>query len=297
MRVAGVTPKKEKEILSREKTELFDKQAWYLGEKEKTPENLEVINGVLENLSQFIKKYGGIMPPITSDHVHILDYNSMGPQQKECLGEYEGRYIPAKQSVIAVINKEQVDNNLTLARVIGHELIHFAGFQSITANLKKRSLSFRVGGVNTLVGKGDEKEYYFTYLNEAITEELTEKFEKKYFSLIPGLSEDTKIRNREKEKIKGGDNRTAADTTKSKLEGNEYLKGRKKLKEIIKEIQLKNPRQFDSEEDVFNVFAEAYFTGKRLMLAKLIEKTYGEGSFRKLGEETKARVSPSKFKN
>ena len=56
---------------------------------------------------------------------------------------------------------------------------------------------------------------------------------------------------------------------------------------IIKEIYMGNRENFESEDDIFNLFAKAVMSGELLPVARLIEKTYGKGSFRKLGQETK----------
>ena len=79
-----------------------------------------------------------------------------------------------------------------------------------------------------------------------------------------------------------------------------YAKERENLWKTIGGIYKDNPGQFKSEEEIFRIFAEAYFTGsisKIIKLSKLIEKMWGKGSFRKLGEKTKGKkYSPSENK-
>jgi hypothetical protein len=65
------------------------------------------------------------------------------------------------------------------------------------------------------------------------------------------------------------------------------LKEVEQFNDIINKIQQKFPEQFSTQEQVFDVFASAYFSGRLLPVARLIEKTFGSGSFRKIGEETK----------
>jgi len=107
---------------------------------------------------------------------------------------------------------------------------------------------------------------YFEGLNEAIIEELTIRFGQGNFELIPELQRELIDKN---------------------TYG--YSEERKKLKEIIEKIYETNKdlEHFNSSEDVFYIFAKAVMSGKTLKIARLIEKTYGKGSFRKLGEETK----------
>ena len=49
------------------------------------------------------------------------------------------------------------------------------------------------------------------------------------------------------------------------------------------EIQKQFPDQYQSADDVFKVFLNAHFTGKLLPIGRLVEKTFGEGAFRALG--------------
>lgn len=66
-----------------------------------------------------------------------------------------------------------------------------------------------------------------------------------------------------------------------------YRKERDFLDKTVKEIYEKNKDEFESEEEIFNLFARATMSGRLLPLARVIEKTYGKGAFRKLGKKTK----------
>lgn len=55
---------------------------------------------------------------------------------------------------------------------------------------------------------------------------------------------------------------------------------------LIDDLYNKNAGSFASREEVFNLFARAVMTGRLLSVARLLEKTYGKGSFRELGEKT-----------
>jgi hypothetical protein len=72
-----------------------------------------------------------------------------------------------------------------------------------------------------------------------------------------------------------------------------YLQQRNVLNYVCAEIQKQFPEQFKSPDDVYKVFLNAHFTGKLLPIARLVEKTFGEGSFRLLGNmgtDTKSGV-------
>ena len=57
----------------------------------------------------------------------------------------------------------------------------------------------------------------------------------------------------------------------------------KRFNLLLEEICKKNP-EFSSTDQVFDIFAKAVMTGKLLKVARLIEKTFGMGSFREIGE-------------
>ena len=60
---------------------------------------------------------------------------------------------------------------------------------------------------------------------------------------------------------------------------------------LIGEIYVKNSESFSSEEDVFKMFAEAVMTGRLLKVARIIEKTFGKGSFRQFGIDTSVTMT------
>lgn len=60
---------------------------------------------------------------------------------------------------------------------------------------------------------------------------------------------------------------------------------------ICREIQQKFPEQYKNADEVFEEFLKAHFTGRLLPIARLIEKTFGKGSFRMLGNMGESRES------
>lgn len=71
------------------------------------------------------------------------------------------------------------------------------------------------------------------------------------------------------------------------LAGFVYPKERLQFDELIDKIYEKNreDEDFKDREEVFNLFARATMSGRLLTLVRLIEKTFGKGAFRKLGEK------------
>jgi len=65
----------------------------------------------------------------------------------------------------------------------------------------------------------------------------------------------------------------------------ERLRERQKLDELLYRLLQQMPEKFQSKEELFSEFAKANFTGNYLPLARLIEKSMGKGSFRRLAKE------------
>jgi hypothetical protein len=62
-----------------------------------------------------------------------------------------------------------------------------------------------------------------------------------------------------------------------------YPQQRSVLRYVCDEIQKEFSDEYQNSEEVYKVFLRAHFTGQLLPLARLVEKTFGEGSFRLLG--------------
>lgn len=70
-----------------------------------------------------------------------------------------------------------------------------------------------------------------------------------------------------------------------------YLRQRDVLNYVCAEIQKQFPDEYQSADDVYKTFLNAHFTGRLLPLARIVEKTFGEGSFRLLGNMDTDRQS------
>jgi len=63
----------------------------------------------------------------------------------------------------------------------------------------------------------------------------------------------------------------------------EYSQQRAVLAYLCSEIQKEFSEQYKNPDDVYKLFLKAHFTGRLPEIAKLVEKTFGKGSFRMLG--------------
>lgn len=299
LKYVGFNPEQEESISEHFKEKFKNQEgediAFRKYEREKTEDEKRMIADILEKMPEFIEKYGGKPLNITLDHIHILDKAKMDEETKRKMEEAEtGVAYLATHELLFIFD---TGNNLKNALHIVHELIHFNSFQSVELKkvekpeFKLRRMGFEIHTKNVNV--------FFKDINEAVTVELEKRFDNQHFESIDAISNDAETRNRIKWYAKGKGDDIALAITKQ-LESGEwqtiienytYPKERKKLNKIIEEIYEANKEEegFNSPEDVFDIFAQAVMTGRLLKIADLCERTYGKGSFRALGEETKKK--------
>lgn len=71
----------------------------------------------------------------------------------------------------------------------------------------------------------------------------------------------------------------------------EFRRKREFLK-LVDDIYNKNKDKFNSPKDVLLLFVKAAFTGRITEIGKLVESSFGKGSFRELGEKTFLEFKP-----
>jgi len=278
-RIVGLSEEGEREM-HKNFEEIFENKKFDEAERVKTPEEEEMIKDILEKMPEFIKKYGGKpIDSITPNHIHFLDKNKMAGQESDDvnLSGASGAYNPVAQFLYIIDGGNTIRN----ANTVCHELFHLNSFQSVWFRDYAGEEAFQIRRIGFEVhSKNDGDTVYFHELNEAITEELAIRFDQKYFEGIGSLSKEALMRKRFIEN---------AGFVKELLQNaqSSYHAERSKLNKIVKDIFEKNSDKFESQEEVFDEFARAYFTGRMLPIARLVEKTYGKGSFRKIAEETK----------
>lgn len=281
-RIVGLPEEREREVYQNFE-EIFENKKFDEAEREKTPEEEEMIKDILGKMLEFVKKYGGKpIDSISPDHIHFMDKNKIAGQESGDvnLSGASGAYNPVAQFLYIVDSGISIRN----ANTVCHELLHLNSFQSVWFKDYAGEEAFQIRRIGFEVhGKNDGDTIYFHELNEAITEELAMRFDQMYFEGFGSLSKEARMRKCFIEN---------AGFVKELLQNaqSSYHAERAKLNKIVKDIFEKNSDKFESQEEVFDEFARAYFTGKLLPIARLIEKTYGKGSFRKVGEETKKEL-------
>ena len=234
-------------------------------ELEKTQEDIELINFAQNAVDDYLEKYNRVKKVmIPLENVHVLKEESI----KEMT---YGRIVGGMHSTIdgnVLIEKPSDKVNFSLK--IFHELMHAKSFTAIQVThggIKKESriIPYRVG---FSVTSRDGNKIYFEDVNEAIVGILTERFFKEYI-------EKNYLFKDELQKMKEKNTPIKLSRQREIQKGLEYIK---ELHELNKDVY--------SLEDVANIFIEAGVNGNLLKVARLIEDTFGKGSFRALGEVT-----------
>jgi hypothetical protein len=291
-------------------------------ELEKTEEEKEAIAFVLNYIDDIAEKYGGSRLNYNVDKIHVL---KKGAVYESTQGRLRDAYVNSLNGEIAI---DRPTSNIKFMMALAHELLHVAGFHTAQITHDDNEIAPYRSGLS-VVGRGKDEEYstlYFNHLEEAVIEEVNQKFFKEVIVQVPEFQ--TKLEKLAEFKawarnifLNAGAKKEMVNfyltslydldensmlhimnVLDKKKETDEYkmhfilgfikdeqgprLKERVKLAEIIEKIHTTSEGKYTREE-IFQKFAEAHFSGKLLPLARMIEEVLGEGEFRKIAEETK----------
>jgi len=281
---------KEKNQLHADAEDVFNEQFFEEWEREITPEEREIIEGILSKLPEFVERYGGKPLPITEDHVHIVDEEKATEEIKKQFNDAGGKYSFVDQAVIIRMEPDlpHGKNKLNFAQKVLHEFLHFSSFQSYQKDNKYGAKERRCGFSVRMRGG---TEFYFDNIEEALIQEATIMFDEEYFLGIPALFEELQKREAVREKIKA-EGVLPADMVAMAGQNGEpiayaYFAEIYKLRELIHNIYLANKDTVSSEKGVKDEFLRAVFSGRLLKVVKMVEKWGGKGAFRRLGAITK----------
>lgn len=292
------------EVLDRFKLK-FEGQDVTKHSREKTPEELEFIGELKDGMQTFIAYFGGTSLEIKPENIQIIDYDKLNKEQRKSITAYSfaAYYSPMDQEIGILLS----DNTprLIFARVLVHEMMHFNAFQSAIiredSSGPDKLLKPKRAGLNAYPYKEDSYSL-FRDLDEAVTEELVKRFDKRFFETLSYTRDDAQKRNRFIEELKADETKDQDKiddiafykseqledgSFKTTTESYQHKRERDKLWSVIDEIYLKSSGEFKDKEEIFNVFARASMSGDLKPLTLLIERTLGPGSFKGLGEETR----------
>lgn len=225
-------------------------------ELDKTARDVEVINFVDNSVSFYLSEYGrekNIIIPL--DKIHLL---IEGGVEKYT----EGRQREAAaSSVIGVLIIDRPISDAEFAIKIFHELTHLKSYKALQVATEDRKLRPYRNGFS--VTTRDGKTRYFEDFEEAIVSILTERFYEEKIITNP-IFQDEISKQKKAPQI-------------SRQEEVE------RLNEMVDELWEGNKEKFNTRNEILELFINAQVNGRLLPVARLVENTFGKGSFRQLG--------------
>jgi hypothetical protein len=228
------------------------------GERQRTPEEKHFINTLITIVDSYLRRHDITPKLIVEERIKFFEPLPISIEQTEELGGSTNTSQNIK------IYAQQNDFS-SIAHTGLHEIIHAQSFISLETEVFEIEEDFFAGGATTRrfgleILDSSTGTSAYKYLNEAMTEELALHIAEQEFPL-----------------------RTV--TAPIILDKNSaYSTERQKLNELTRVLYERNKELFSSEESVMSLLADAIFTGKILEFARILEKTFGKGSFRELGE-------------
>jgi hypothetical protein len=228
-------------------------------EREKSERDIKILAMVNQSIDEYLSQYEKeriIEPPLSK--IHIFE---KGGVEKFTKGiAYGGAHAPLYGSVFL----EREKSDVAFALTAFHELFHLKVYNALqltkpTGEEKIRPETYRSGFIVT---SRDGNKKYFEDIEEALTEIMTERFYREKV-LTSDLFKDE---NSHKPEVK---------FTREKE--------RKKFNELVDDLWDKNKDEFPDREDIVSLFLDGQVNGRILQVGKLIEKTFGPGSLRRLG--------------
>lgn len=190
---------------------------------------------------------------------------------------------------------KETDSRLHFAAIAFHEYMHLKSFGKLRVTEDGRLTDARVGlGV---FNHREEKEY-FALIDEAITEELTKSFIQSYkdhelFAEETRITDELRRRYGSQDDARkyfnedlyyAKDNGVNEDGTADlHLEAFTYTRERGAVNQLISKIVERNQLENYSTEDLQRLFISGYITGNILPLGRIIDSTFGVGTFRAIG--------------
>ncbi len=259
-------------------------------EVEKTSEMLEEIAVANAATAAVLEKYGINAEPIDARNIHVVRAESW-PEHLSGTGAF---FRFSHQCIILPDGSPKLKRFHSFV----HEMFHFKSYLSAQVLPDNRMTEYRVGFE---VCTRDGEQIQFTPINEAVTENLT--YEAMHLQMTYDAFFEEVARVREVMEQHAGTKKDTgeelfseqtfhAEVGEQQADGTTpiftseftYQVAREGLDKLIHKLYEANKASFKDPEEVGRFFIEGAFTGNILKIGKLIDRTFGTGTFRKLGE-------------
>lgn len=310
-KVVGRVEKSDEElIMSEMKSKLYDghllnlsdqkREEFLKNEIPKTSEEIEFVRMANEETNRIMERLGVAPYDIPEKNVHILKNDFYGEFVKDN-PHFLATVEPNLQAILCQ-EEEMQAGRLRAAIMIFHEFIHMKSYLAYDTKVeideekkirKIRTHKYREGvSVGSPIKKNDEgnTHHHFWGLNEAITARQEKIYLGKLLNTPQFSKERVHLFSKEaleaKNIIKEQAGTVVEDIYAINLEANRftgigYKNERRILDYVCQEIARDTNR---TEDEIHEEFLRSHFTGNILPIARLVESSFGKGSFRELGE-------------
>ncbi len=265
------------------------------GEAEKTEQEKRIIDIMNAASNRIRNRYGLENFDVPPDNIHVLtdlpNHPVYGPEMEETGGFF------IQQEQVIILGSGQ--HPLTFAEAVLHEMVHFKSFG--VADVQFDDFIFKDADFRYREGfkMRDTKtnKLYFEVIDEALTQEEIKRELEMLKTNDPEIAaltvetqelvEDFSGHMWDEDDVPVADDLLRAEIDPSDdniiLERYRYSKERAVLHLLIEKIYSRNAGRFSTPEEIYAIFMMAKMNGKMLPVARLIETTFGEGTFRKIG--------------
>lgn len=288
---------------------------WKQHEVPKTPEQVELIGVVNSATAELLRQNGREVLDIPPEHYHVID--EKGWKALRLRVESGGAYSMEDQAILIRADEDPV----VFAMAAYHEALHFKSYQALQRLYPGKEIVPYRRGFEIIARHGHRS--HFRLLDEAVVQELSHRFIGEQLAEYPltrdavAASERRRnliLRHRDKlskesarlleelvpyvaevprgvEEVFSQSDPPAEQLRRAfndcKFRGafiRSYANEVQNLRDLVDQIYENNRDGFKDREEVFNLFVAAILTGNVLSIGRVIEKTFGKGSFRRLGK-------------
>lgn len=282
-------------------------------EREKTEEEKQIIAWVNDETNALLKRYGARPLEITSKNVHIIPEQSW--PKSNYFEDSAAFYNLGTQSIFY---RDEPWHSLFAYRLF-HENLHIKSHQAVQyveeGGVGKWE-QYR-SGLGLSSEKRENYEQQFHRLNEAVIETLAVKFWKekiakneRFRTEMEALARVKQVLHSEQMAIIKKSNGISEDNIEQlieevfaateddnglKLEYFSYPLERAALSHLIGTLYERNKTTVKGPEEILNLFIKSMMTGHMVELSKLIDRTSGTGTFKRLGAISSKKHTKEEF--
>ena len=227
----------------------------------KTPRHKEIIEIASRAVDVYLAQFGRKkVIDVPLEKIHLL--RTGGTEEYS-----EGHILTgAHSSVYGSVLVDEASSELQTVIQIFHELYHAKSYhvlQTTGRHGEKGDIQPYHSGFRVVSRDGKQK--FFDDIDEAVTTYMERKFYNDVLENHPSFQEEI-----------------SSGVTPEFSRSREL----RDLNDLVNNLYEQNKSEFENKEKVMNIFLEAQVTGHLLKIGRLVEKTYGKGSFRELGKLT-----------